>query len=133
MNLEEWRARKQHGEQATLPSGLEVTLRKVSLLELAKRGQIPQTLQPLAEQAIQGKRSLTLAELAEADEMLTIVAGACLAAPVGLDAAELDFMDKMAVFQWANSGASTLTFFRAGQEEPVDAPPAGKRLRAAAK
>lgn len=124
MRLEEWRAKRQAGEQATLPSGLEVTLRKVNLLELAKRGGIPQTLQPLAEQALQGKRALTLTELAEIDEMAGIVAGACIVAPADLDPSELDFTDKMAIFQWANSGAATLSFRRQKQGDTVDAAPA---------
>lgn len=121
LSLEAWRSRKQQGEQAILPSGLEVTLRKVGLLELAKRGEIPQTLQPLAEEAMQGKRNLTLAELGEVDRMLNVVVGACLLAPVGLEAEELDFADKMAVFQWANSGSAALTFFRPEQAQPVAA------------
>lgn len=125
MNLTEWRAKKEQGEQAILPSGLEVTLRKVNLLELAKRGQIPQTLQPLAEEAMQGKRSLGLAELAEVDKLLSVVAGACITAPVGLEPEELDFTDKMAVFEWANTGAAKLQFFRQRQAQPVAASQAG--------
>ena len=125
MNLQEWRNKREQGEEAILPSGLEITLRKVNLLELAKLGQIPQTLQALAEETMQGKR-LTLAELGEVDQMLTLVAGACIVAPVGLDAAELDFSDKMAVFEWANTGAAKLQFFRRQQEKPVATAPAGK-------
>ena len=46
MNLDEWRARQQ-GEDYTLPSGLDVRLKKVALLDLVQRGQIPDTLKKM--------------------------------------------------------------------------------------
>jgi len=46
MNLEEWRAARAEGEEAELPSGLTVKLRRVSALDLANQGKIPSTLQP---------------------------------------------------------------------------------------
>jgi hypothetical protein len=50
MNLAEWRARQQQGEAFTLPSGLDVQLKKVALIDLAQAGQIPTTLRaPVAE------------------------------------------------------------------------------------
>ena len=44
MDLSAWRERRLGGEEFTLPSGLVMRLRRVSLLDLAAGGQIPAPL-----------------------------------------------------------------------------------------
>ena len=64
MNLEEWRKAKA-GTEADLPSGLEVVLKKVVLIDLAKAGRIPETLRPTVDSmmARKAEKPMTLADL----------------------------------------------------------------------
>ena len=52
MDLKSWRATCQ--EKLTLPSGLEVTAKKVGMLDLAGQGDIPAPLLGLAQMVIEG-------------------------------------------------------------------------------
>lgn len=134
MDLQEWRAQRAQGEDATLPSGLEVQLRRVDVLDLAARGEIPQVLQALMADSLKtGGKMTSDVDLGEVSKMLDVVAGAALAGPVGLDVAELPFLDKMAIFQWAAEGAAKLQPFRRAQAQPVESTPAGQRVRRKAK
>ena len=124
MNLDEWRSKRQQGENATLPSGLTVQLRQVSMLDLAAKGQIPQTLKPKIEELMQGggkAAKVTLGSLSQYVEVIDLVVGACLAGPEGLTVDELPYQDKIAIFNWANEVSGKLQSFRPEQAQPVGA------------
>jgi hypothetical protein len=126
--LLEWRARKTQGEQMVLPSGLPVTVRRVSLMNLATQSKIPQTLvntvQQILDSGAKGSVAINVKELPMFGKVLDMVVKACLLAPaladfsdddhLGLD--ELDTEDKLAIFSWANAPAEGLRPFRNGQE-----------------
>lgn len=116
MNLTEWRALQNKGEEAELPCGLTVKLRRVSALDLAHQGKIPSTLQPqvdkfLAKSQQQGSK-LSLNDLKELLPVVTLVCKACIVEPEDLDVDELPVNDRMTVFGWANEGAGRLQTFR---------------------
>jgi len=117
MNLQEWRAKQQSGEAFTLPSGLEVRVRKVGMLDLAAQGKVPATLAPQINEMMKsgGVVSSDLEQLARFAELLNIVCMACLAAPEGLDATELPYEDKLAIFNWASAVSAKLSPFRGEQ------------------
>lgn len=123
MNLQEWRAKQQSGEAFTLPSGLEVRLRKVGMLDLAAQGKIPATLAPQINEMMKsgGVVSSDLEQLARFSELLNIVCMACLAAPEGLDATELPYEDRLAIFNWASAVSAKLSPFRGEQTESMAA------------
>ena len=136
MNLEQWRARQQEGEAFTLPSGLDVRLKKVALLDLAHGGQIPTDLRAPVAEMLKRKpgAAVELADLEKFGGVLDLVAGACIVGPDGLTAAELLSADKQAIFNWANQAAARLEPFRAEQGASVesafavgDVQPASKR------
>jgi len=121
MNLNDWRALKASGEEAQLPSGLVVTVRRVGLVDLAAQGKIPQTLQPQIDEitaASKAGQTPSVSKVGEMTGILDIVCRACVLGPEGLDVAELDFTDKMAIFSWANEVAAGLKTFRG---QPVGA------------
>ena len=114
MNLAEWRARQQQGEAFTLPSGLDVQLKKVALIDLAQAGQIPTTLRaPVAEMLKRRPdQPVDLSDVEKFGQVLDIVVKACIVAPAELDVAELSSFDKQTVFNWANQAAGRLEPFR---------------------
>ena len=122
MNLEQWRARQQEGEAFTLPSGLDVRLKKVALLDLAHGGQIPVDLRAPVAEMLKRKpdAAVELADLEKFGGVLDLVAGACIVGPEGLKAAELPSADKQVIFNWANQAAARLEPFRSGQGAGVE-------------
>lgn len=116
MNLSEWRQARQQGTEATLPSGLTVTLKQVSLLDLASSGRIPQTLiAPVNELINKGQSSTpTLDDLTAMGPVVDLVVRAALVGPDGLTVEELPFSDKLAIFEWCNAEAQKLSTFRQG-------------------
>jgi hypothetical protein len=114
MNLAEWRARQQQGEAFTLPSGLEVRLKKVALIDLAQAGQIPTTLRAPVAEMLKRKpdQPVDLADVEKFGQVLDVVVRACLVEPAELDLAELSGNDKQAIFNWANQPAGKLEPFR---------------------
>lgn len=132
MKLTEWRNRK---FPFTLPSGLEVELRKVSLLDLAAKGTIPQNLMAPVEEAVARKPGdkFTLAELKKFAEVATYVASSCLAGPEGLTVEELAWEDIQAIYVWANEVSGKLEPFRKEQEGTVEPPHSMRNVRAEAK
>lgn len=136
MNLAEWRAVRAEGEEAELPCGLTVKLRRVSALDLAQQGKIPSTLQPqvdkfLSKSQQQGVK-LSLTDLKEFLPVVTLVCKACIVEPEELDVEELPVNDRMAVFGWANEGAGRLTTFRKSAKKSVEPAFNGSGVRAEA-
>lgn len=122
MNLEQWRAQQQGGEEFTLPSGLEVRLKKVALIDLVHGGQIPGDLRTQVAE-MTGRRTdqaVSLEDLEKYGPVLDLVAGACIVEPEELKATELPYADKDAIFRWANQAAQALKPFRRQQGADVE-------------
>ena len=129
MNLAEWRAAQV--TEATLPSGLEVKLRKATVVDLAQSGRIPETIRPAVDQMLAREKakqdqSMTLADLEQFAAVVDVVVKACLVEPSGLDVAELPFTDRQAIFLWANEASAKLATFRAEQNGALEAARARK-------
>jgi len=122
MNLAEWRARQQEGEAFTLPSGLEVQLKKVTLIDLAQAGQIPATLRTPVAEMLKRKpdQALDLNDVEKFGQVLDVICKACIVAPAELDVTELGSFDKQAIFNWANLPAGKLEPFRRQQSGDVE-------------
>jgi hypothetical protein len=121
-NLAEWRAARTVPE--TLPSGLPVLLkRNVQLIDVAAQGDIPEPLIPQVEVLInQSKAGPLLIEVKDLPRhagVIDLVVKAVLVDPPVADEAddthialrELDFYDRMWIFNWAHGGASSLATF----------------------
>lgn len=123
MNLTEWRALQAGGEEATLPSGLSIRIKHVSLLDLALSGAIPQTLSAKVEQVMKGGqvRNISVKEFQEYAELINLVCAAAIVKPSRdeLDVAELPYLDRLSVFTWANQ-AKRLEPFRRQQTTDVE-------------
>ena len=121
MNLEQWRAERENGTRATLPSGLSVRLKRTSLPDLAEQGQIPQTLALVVEKFVGGKTP-KLEDIKASSALIRLVCQACIVGPYGLDVDELDYQDRLAIFNWANEVNKPLTLFRGEQDGAVETP-----------
>lgn len=137
VNLREWRATRQ--TTWTLPAcGLEVTTRKVDLLTLAASGEIPETLNALAQRA--ADQGFALKDMAEFMPLVDLTVRECLVTPAIGDEAddshvllkELPLADRMAIFNWANGVANSLAPFRAEPETDVEPARAGGDVSPAA-
>lgn len=116
-NIKEW----QKTAEMTLPSGNVVQLKRVGLMDLIAQGNIPDTLSGLAtEVATKDKlRSLSAEELAEYVNIINLVVKACAVSPKIADAAtedtlavtDIDFVDRVEIFSWANGVANSLRPF----------------------
>jgi hypothetical protein len=130
MNLADWRASRLH--DLTLPSGLPVTVRDVTMTDLLLTGKLPASFVDMAEEAAQnGGSGFDLKQLAKNGEdfrlMLDSLVNVALVSPrIGAQAddehitlAELPNDDKMAIFNFVNREVNALQSFREGQAEPV--------------
>lgn len=122
MNLEEWRKKQAAGESFTLPSGLDVQLRKVGMLDLAAQGKIPTALAPRINELMKsgGLATSSIEQVSEFTALVNMVCQACLLWPA-VDVTELSYEDRLAVFNWASAVSAKLSPFRGEQAEPVAA------------
>lgn len=134
VNLEEWRARQKEGESLTLPSGLDVRLKKVMILDLVQQGKIPSTIRAQVDKMLkQGSTKgdvMSLEGFEKYSEAVAEVCRACLVAPKELTVDELPWTDKLAIWEWANAPAKKLATFRTEPRESVDVALAGGDVRA---
>ncbi len=117
MDVTTWR--QQRTATIDLPSGLTVTLRKVTLLDLAAQGAIPTPLLSLVASMVDGTSSdrLSLERFPDFAEAVNCVVRAALVDPkigdsddtVRID--ELPFVDKLAIFNWCQAEVLALTSF----------------------
>ena len=130
MDLYEWRASRDEGELFTLPSGLVMRLRRVSLLDLAEQGEIPAPLVGMVESLLQREEvELSLEEFGRYGKVAGLVVKAAALDPRVADEAdgehvgvqELPMADRMAVFNWANAATRVLRPFREEEGESVGA------------
>jgi hypothetical protein len=144
MKRSEWRAKRD--KQVTLPSGNVVTLRKVSLQQLMKQGQIPAPLAGFIEPLLKTKSDpqISMSEFPQIGEVEALVVMACVVEPkivndLYTDArwtsedeiplSDFDDEDIHAIYEWANGRASQLAPFRAETGESVDAASDGDGIR----
>jgi hypothetical protein len=119
LDLAAWREKQNQGEEAILPSGLKIRLKRVSLLDLASRGKIPTPLLTHATWILNGKE-VKAEQAKDHGETLNQVFMACVVDPpvaekpsdthVGVE--EFSIEDKIAVFKWSSEGTTTLAPFR---------------------
>jgi hypothetical protein len=146
----EWRKMREQGVVWTLPSGLRARLRPVSVIELMKRGRIPDFLTPIAAEAFsEGGGLLKQTVIQQAEHIADLMEAVCMAAfieprviavpesalksdmqlnELGLKDNEITVYhlspeDWNAVLTFVTAPTATLSFFRAQQAadvEPLD-------------
>ena len=124
--LADWRASRVH--EMTLPSGLDVKLRDVTMTDLLFTGKLPPAFADMAEKAAKENEggAMDLKEMfknaADFAVMLNALVSIALVEPkIGefaddetITLGELPNDDKMFIFNWANREVSQLTSFREG-------------------
>lgn len=113
-------------KEMTLPSGNVMTLKRVGLMDLIEAGDIPDTLSGLTAELAskQQVRSLTMEELKHYAEIVNLVVKAAAYEPKVADqpgegtlgVRQIDFIDRVEIYKWANGGATTLRPFRAEKQ-----------------
>ena len=140
-NLAQWRASRLH--ELTLPSGLTVSVRDASMMDLMLSGKLPEAVMDFVNEQ-QDAKEVDLKKVARSaadfNAMLDAAVLSCVVDPpvapkgdeihLGLD--ELGGDDKMAIFNWLNREVSELRPFREGEGEPVAAVQPGNGVRAEA-
>lgn len=124
-SLADWRKSRLHEE--TLPSGLTVTLRDVTMTDLMLTGKLPPAFLDMAEKtAKEGSGTIDMKELmknaADFTLMLDALVILALVEPkIGSTAddehitlTEMPNDDKMHIFNWVNREVTQLTSFREG-------------------
>ncbi len=132
MDLKAWRE-KRKGERKTLPSGLDVTLRRVDLLDLAVQGGIPAPLMKAADKMLIGT-NVAVQDFEAAEPVINLVVKACVVEPaIGdedggdqIGVRELPVQDRLAIYNWANSGVAQLKDFRSEARAVTDSALAGR-------
>jgi len=136
-----WRKPREEGFLITLPSGNVARLRPVALDVLITSGRLPDMLSPIAAKTLWVEEDVSkvgdVPELAKgfADLVNFIVPVSFMEPEVVTEGEpgdgqihieDVDFGDKVAVFNLVTSGAATLRQFRDQQEGNVDVVPNGK-------
>lgn len=115
--VKEWK----RTEEMTLPSGNTARLRRVGLIDLIAQGGIPDTLSALATQvATTAQMRLEPAEVRQYEAVVNLVVKAALVEPAAADTAgpdclavrEIDWLDRLEIFRWANGATTVLRPFR---------------------
>jgi hypothetical protein len=129
--LAEWRAQRVH--DVDLPSGLTVTVRDVSITDLALTGRVPNTLMSAFVEASEAGDAEKLAGEAiqknakDFGMLLDVMAEACMVEPRIADKpgedcitlAEMPTEDKVFLFNFMNRDATqAVRSFRDGEKEP---------------
>jgi hypothetical protein len=131
MNLKDWRTQRQAAAEMTLPSGLEVKLRKVVMLDLVANGHIPATLDALVQKATSDGFGVN--DVKEFIPLVNAVVQACVVEPAlaaegddeHLTLDEIPIMDRLEIFNWANGAANALRPFPGETESGLEPARAG--------
>lgn len=129
MNLQELREKrakqKNEGERGVLPSGLEVVLRPIKMIDFVMQGEIPQDLFPAIEKQMNGgKAPNTVAEIRQYGRLAKVVALAAIKEPEGVTEDDLDADDAMFVFNLVSAGTQEMwSRFRQEQTRVVESSP----------
>lgn len=129
MDLQAWRQRQQEGEEVILPSGLVVRLVRVSMMDLALRGDIPTPLVAKVNQVLdKGIGGLTVATAPEYEAPINLIVKAAVVEPpvtdepsaTSLGVREIPIIDRMAIFRHCNRYGEDLRPFRREQAAAVE-------------
>jgi hypothetical protein len=138
-----WRKSREEGEVVTLPSGNVARLRPVALDQLIISGKLPDLLTPIAAKSLWTETDTsTIADQVETAkgfaELVNLVVPLAMLTPrivldpqaddeIAMD--DIEFSDKIAIFQLATGGSTVLRAFRERQEASVDALPDSEDVR----
>ncbi len=119
-SVSEWRDGR--FKEMTLPSGNVMKLKRVGLMDLIEQGGLPDTLSAMASELAskQQVRVLSVAELKQYADVVNLVVKAAAVEPKvadapsaeTLDVHEIDWVDRVQVYNWANGGTTLLRPFR---------------------
>ncbi len=135
-DLAQWRAGRLRSE--TLPSGLQVTIKRVEMLDLVADGAIPLPLLGMAEQFASGETlTVGLADWPLYAPLINAIAKAVLVDPPAADApdeahlgvTELPMSDRIALFMMALGDTQRVATFRGEQDANVATASARQDLR----
>ena len=110
--VQEWRRRQREGEAIIVPSGLEIRVRRYSLLDLFTNSLVPKELEDQLLEVIQNPNpAVILANFAKFSPLIDLTLGHAIIDPPlatepdddHLSLGELTTMDKMSLFNWVNS------------------------------
>ncbi len=136
-----WRVARRDGFIITLPSGYVAKLRPVALDVLITSGKLPDILTPIAAKTLWMEEEISdianIPEMAKGfADLVNFVLPAAFMEPVvvcdrepkagEISIEDIDFADKVAVFNLATSGAATMSKFREQQARNVVAVPDGE-------
>ena len=141
-----WRKPREDGTIVTLPSGNVCKLRPVALDVLLKNGTLPDLLSPIAAKALWIETNTEAigdqAEMAKGfADLANIVTAAAMLEPRVVEVAEADdevtlddieFADKIAIFQLATGGSTVLRKFHEQQNTDVSPTRDSENIRAEA-
>ncbi len=130
-SLAEWRKAQVH--ELSLPSGLTVKVRNVTMTDLALTGMLPPAILEMVDDAQKSGQEIDLKQIVKnmvdfrkvLDALVTIALVEPLIGEtpddthITLD--ELPNNDKMEIYNWVNREATQLTPFREGENQPVAA------------
>lgn len=138
-----WRKPREQGETVRLPSGNVATLRPVALDQLMLSGKIPDLLTPIAARSLWTETdTASIGDQVETAkgfaELVNLIVPAAMIAPRIVEVAEtddeitladIDFSDKIAIFQLATGGSQVLKSFRISQEKRLGPVPDSEDVR----
>lgn len=129
VTLAEWRAGRLHDH--TLPSGLAVKLRDVTMTDLMLTGRLPAPIFDMVKEATdRGDQEVDLKAFSQNagdfTAMLNLITELCLVEPhLGevsddehITLGEIPADDKMEIFNWVNREVEAVRSFREGEAEP---------------
>jgi hypothetical protein len=117
-------------QEYELPGGVAARLKRVGLMDLAERGEIPDTLSGVVVELLQrNKAPLSLEEMKRYAGAVNLVVKACFVEPRVTDepteetlgVGELPFALRLEIYQWANDASQRLRPFRGESPGPVQA------------
>lgn len=140
---QQWRKAREVGETIRLPSGNIATLRPVPLDQLMLSGKIPDLLTPIAARSLWAETDTSnIADQVETAkgfaELINLIVPLAVLRPRIVDnpqsddeisLEDIDFSDKIAIFQLATGGSQTLSLFREQQEKRLEPVPDSEDVR----
>jgi len=119
MDLKAWRQRLAQGEVFVLPSGLQVRLRRVSLLDLAEQGEIPAPITAAVNSVFDSRvRNLTVEETGAFADVVNLLVRAALIDPqpgpedddTHICVTSMPMKDRLAIYNWCQEAQGLLPF-----------------------
>ncbi len=135
MKLDEWK--KSRVELITLPSGLDVKVRKVNMIDISMNGELPNPLLEIALKAKEGQELTMLQIYAKFGPLINHFCSLAIVDPPvaeksdnqHLAVTDLSADDRLEIFNRQNGEALRLIPFLPKRNKPGAPAPGGKRLR----